>query len=506
MKDLYHVCGKISLLCYIPIMYQLWHLCQYGGMKRHLPALLFWTMLCGVAWILWLIARWKFKKNTTGNTGKSKIYALEVLIFVAVTVFFCGKIVYSAIPYHGALSWKMDEFIHQRKIVLEHDNIFEDGVEGILADLDRKLNLPDELYVSDSFRVGFNDVGTVQKISTCLYGKNEKGKIKTYLIDYDADKGNRMSVWLDENTHGNLVEDMRLAPMLHILKNAEWQKIVSAWSEKGLDQQYEILYAGRRAFDVKDGLYYLPGDVDGDGMDSGTNCIAKLDFGGNIVGFEVSLHIPGLEEITPVRYIMEPSYTTPNQIKDEHKKQQVAQAKDATSWTVDRNDGSMYFFLDDFHGWRLSVADAAAGSRLYTMEKTEDGGASWGSINQNPFQGHDGVAEGLIFYDENLGIAGLSGASQSSSMLYLTKDGGATFREIKLPMEQVTKLPETAKEYGFTVEDYDYLEMPERSENVLKIKVTPEASEDDGIRFDSTDDGETWIYQGIWDKTSIGIY
>ncbi len=500
MKYLYQVCGKLSLLCYIPILYQLWHLCEYGGVRSHLPALAFWTVLCGVTLILWLIARQKCKQRTTGKIKKSKIYYLEVLAFAAITVAFCGKIVYSAIPYHGALSWKIDEFIRQRECVLKHNNIFEDGVEGILADLDQKLDLPEELYISENFQVRFDAAGTVQNISTFLYGKNRKGETKTYLVNYDADQSDRMTVWLDGNANGNFEEDMRLAPMLRILENAEWQKTAVGWPKKDMDQQYEILYAGRRAFDVEEGLHYLPGDVDGDGMDSGTNCISKLDLGGNIVGFEVSLHIPELEEITPVRYIMEPSYTTPNQIKDEHAQQQADQAKNEPSWIVDQNDGSMYFFLDDAYGWRLNVVDAAAGSRLYAMEKTEDGGVSWDSLNQNPFLGQDGAAEGLVFYDEKFGVAGLSGASQSSSALYLTKDGGATFREIKLPMDQVTELPETAKEYGFTVQDYDYLEMPERSENVLTIKVTSEAGETDGILFRSTDDGEIWNYQGVWNK------
>lgn len=500
MKYLYWICGKISFLCYIPIMYQLWHLCQYGGLMRHLSILIFWAIICAVTLILWLIARWELQKNATGNARKSKLYYLEVLIFVAITVFFCGKIVYSAIPYHGALSWKLDAFFHQREVVLKHNNIFEDGVEGILTDLDQKLDLPEELYIANTFQIRFNGAGKIQNISAFLYGKNKKDETKTYLVDYDAAKSNRMTVWLDGNTNGYAEEDMRLAPMLSILKNAQWQDIVEGWSKGEAAQQYEILYAGRRAFDAKERLHYLPGDVDGDGIDSGTNCISKLDFGGNVVGFGVSLRMSGLEGIPPIRYIMEPTYITADQIREEQIQQQVEQAKRVTSWTVDRDDGSMYFFLDDFHGWRLRVVDAAAGSRFYAMDKTEDGGVSWDDLNKDPFLGDGGVAEGLIFYDQNVGIAGLSGASQSSSILCLTKDGGVTFREIKLPMDQVTELPKTAKGYGFTIEDYDYLEMPERCENVLKIKVTSDISENDGIIFCSTDDGETWTYHGISDE------
>lgn len=128
------------------------------------------------------------------------------------------------------------------------------------------------------------------------------------------------------------------------------------------------------------------------------------------------------------------------------------------------------------------------------MEKTEDGSASWNVLNDDPFQGQAGVAEGLFFFDENLGVAGLTGASQTTSALYLTTNGGDTFQKIRLAMDQVTQLPETAEAYGFTVEDYDYLNMPEIRENMLIITVTTDASEDDGIVFYSTNNGDTWTY------------
>ena len=56
------------------------------------------------------------------------------------------------------------------------------------------------------------------------------------------------------------------------------------------------------------------------------------------------------------------------------------------------------------NGWRLVITDAAAGSRFYVMEKTMDGGSTWECINDDPFSGQLGVAEGLIFYDETLGL------------------------------------------------------------------------------------------------------
>ena len=101
---------------------------------------------------------------------------------------------------------------------------------------------------------------------------------------------------------------------------------------------------------------------------------------------------------------------------------------------MDESNGTMYFFLDEQNGWRLVVVDAAAGSRFYVMERTADGGDTWERINEDPFDNQAGVAEGVMFLDDNFGIAGLAGASQSDSTLYITKDGGRSFGEIKLPM------------------------------------------------------------------------
>jgi len=93
----------------------------------------------------------------------------------------------------------------------------------------------------------------------------------------------------------------------------------------------------------------------------------------------------------------------------------------------------MYFFLNHEMGWRLVVTDAAAGSRFYVIEKTENGGITWERINTDPFAGMLGVTQGLLFVDENIGFALLAGASQSHSQLYVTRDGGTMFQQLQLP-------------------------------------------------------------------------
>lgn len=202
------------------------------------------------------------------------------------------------------------------------------------------------------------------------------------------------------------------------------------------------------------------------------------------------------ENDTSVEYTTKPESIDLGETNQKNITEQVDKAKKAESWTMDESNGAMYFFLDERNGWRLVVVDAATGSRFYVMERTADGGDTWERINEDPFDNQAGSAEGVMFFDDNFGIAGLAGASQSHSTLYITKDGGRSFDKMKLPMSRVTELPESAKKYGFTVEDYDYLNMPQKGATTLTIMVTTDKGDNDGIVFESEDAGNTWKYTG----------
>ena len=198
---------------------------------------------------------------------------------------------------------------------------------------------------------------------------------------------------------------------------------------------------------------------------------------------------------------MEPEYISVSELQQAHEEQQIEEAKEEDAWSVDPSDGTMYFFLTDTLGWRLVVTDAAAGSRYYEMDKTEDGGASWNRINTDPFGGNIGVTEGLVFFDEQYGFAGLTGASQSYSRLYVTRDGGVTFSEIQMPTDTVTELPELAAELGFAAKDYAYLCMPKLDGSQLSVVALTGAGETEGILYQSEDQGENWVYAGIVQRT-----
>ena len=497
------ISGVISVTGYILLLYQIWHLCQYGGIRSHLLMLAAAAALFAAGGITWLVTGlfMHFGEKKAPVQKKSYVWLwLGIAVMAAATVYFGGRIIYSGLPYNGALSWKIDELRNKRKVELKHNNFFESGAEGVLSDLDEALGLPDELYVTDQFQMTFKSDGTIRSIYTFLYGKDAEGNTRTYLVDYDASGGTKMTVWKDGYSGGDYDADMKLTPMLRILEKASCEEQVADWEKMRGGDTYEILYMGRRSFPTEAGLVCLPGDADGDGAEDGDFVPGMLNAGGKVLGYEVSLHIPDAEEITPVRYMMEPEYISPEQISSGHDQQQTEEAKEEDLWTTDNTNGSMRYFLDDQHGWKLSVVDAAAGSRFYDLSRTEDGGATWETVNGNPFAGNIGVAEGLQFFDEDVGFAGLSGASQSHSQIFMTTDGGSTFTEIILPMDQVAELPEHAEEYGHTLEDYAYLCMPVKDGDAFTIDVLTAAGENEGIRFRSEDGGVTWKYDGVFQK------
>lgn len=88
----------------------------------------------------------------------------------------------------------------------------------------------------------------------------------------------------------------------------------------------------------------------------------------------------------------------------------------------------------------------------------------------------------------------MASASQSYSKLYVTRDGGLSFEKIILPLDTATELPELGQSLGFTPDDYDYYEMPERDGSDLFVLAITEKLENSGLLFKSEDQGITWTF------------
>ena len=409
------------------------------------------------------------------------------------------------------------------KITLKHDNFFDDSVAGILEDLDNEIGLPKKIYLVNHFNVTFYATGEIAAIDTFFYGEDENGETRTYLVDYNRKKSSKMTVYINNYAETDYEEDMCLTPLFELLGNINVKERVDSWAEETKSHTFGISYSGKRAFTSADSLQV----INAENTDTnGNSILSQVEYGGEVTGFAVTFSTGGEENTDKIiTYIINPKYTSAAVLAQQNRLEQIEKAKnssgdvtgdnngnkdngiisgsededgeEATPWTENREDGSVYFFLDSNTGYRLLVADAAAGSRFYELECTKDGGQSWNQLNADPFCGNMGVAEGIEFYNENLGVIGLRGASGAYSTLYLTQDGGKTFSMIELPMDEVTELPDTAAQYGLEKSDYDYCEMPQQEDGKFKIKVISEQGETDGILFESTDNGNTWNYSGI---------
>lgn len=476
----------ILLVLYTLCFYTLWQLCQWGGVRSHLRRLLPLAVLLLITLIVKLVLR---HKGFRASHARARVAA-----FAGITALFGGLIVYSAVPYHGQLSWKIDDLLHHKKVEFTHTNLYTDGVEGILTDVETKITLPENLCISNSFSAEFTADGTITSVDTMLYGENEKGEIETYLISYNAKHGTKLDVWTDGAAHTTFDTALLWSPLPDILSKADAEATVRSWDTGDDDATFEILYYGKRSFQTDEGLRFIEGDADGDGVSGTADAIYMVNAGGEVSGYEMSLYMPDHPEITPVRYIMEPEYIPQSTLDAQHEDQIVETAQSATGWTVDQADGSVYTFAqsDANAGYRLVVTDAALGSRFYGLEKSTDAGKQWTSINADPFAGNSGVVEGIEFFTEDFGFIGLTGASGEYSSIFMTEDGGLSFAEIQLPMDQITEVPEPGKSYGLTLDDYHYLTMPTYDGTTLRMTVTSGSAESDGITFCSKDHGKTW--------------
>lgn len=476
----------ITLVLYSICMYILWKLCKFGGTYYWLRIMLPFVILLIILLLVRLILR---------HRGyRASYFKFRLVLFIAISLVFGGMIVHTAIPYNGALSWKIDDFLNHKKIKFIHNNIYENGIDGLINDIGEKNSLPEKIYVSDDFYIEFTEDGTITNIETMLYGENDKGQLKGFLITYDCKKDSKINIWLNEGEGLSINSDKLLNPFFAILKQSDYKEQVHNWEDIKQNQTYSFLYSGKEKVNSEKGLSILDGDADGDGKYNTGLTTSMLSRGGEFSGYMASLYIKNNEDISSFKYLMEPQYISPEILENEHNSEIIEDAKSSKRWITDENNGTVYtFVLDDKKiGYRLVVVDAAAGSRFYEFEKSIDSGENWKVINKDPFMDEAGSAEGIIFFSNDFGFIGIQGASGQYSQIYSTKDGGLTFRQVNLPMDKVKDIPKEGKEIGLKLDDYKYLSMPESKGNKLYITVTTGEYESNGIQFYSEDAGESW--------------
>ncbi|WP_308552912.1 glycosyl hydrolase [uncultured Peptoniphilus sp.] len=466
----------IFIFLYSVLMFFLWKICKYGSWRywiNWIIPILFLILVCII---------YKILNRNIESSRKSR--RIKLYMFIIVTLIFGGMIIHTAIPYNGKLSWKVDEMLNHKRVRFVHRNIFDDGIEGLIEDLEKKFTLPDKLFVDNELIIRFDRDGEITKLEGIIYGKDEKGKVNSYLLSF---KNKKLEVWLSKDHDLEIDESRALDPMIKLLKKSKYQKEIDTWKNIYGDVDFGIIYYGWKEFFYSDVIKVLGSKKENDEV------FKTLEQGGEVKANALSIFIPD-KEVTPINFIIDPEIISSETRNAQLEEEVIEMSKDEDTWTLDNNTGTMYTFLKSNKniGFRLVVTDAALGSRFYKLEKTSDGGKTWENINYNPFLDGTGVAEGIEFLNVNFGFAGLQGGSGEHSEIYVTRDGGANFEKINLPYEKVQNLPEKGKEYGLTIENYKYLKMPRMVGNKIYILATPDSFEEEGIEFYSEDECKTW--------------
>lgn len=136
-------------------------------------------------------------------------------------------------------------------------------------------------------------------------------------------------------------------------------------------------------------------------------------------------------------------------------------------------------------GFRLSESGSDKTEKSYELEATKDAGKSWSVVNDDPFAGKTGIAEGIIFFTTQYGYIGLTDETGEKSEIYVTYDGGESFIKIEISVDMVPQLK-------YDAADYDYYSMPTESDGKTSINVTTMRSDSGELVFVSEDDGKTW--------------
>ena len=235
----------------------------------------------------------KLKLSTVRVRNKRGFKAAAGLFLAAVTLYGGFLVAKSAIPYQGELSWYLKDLRDKRSVVLRQDNVYKTGIEGILEDIRKEVDLPEKLCVTTSFNLHFAPDGKVLSLDTMLCGFDENGDfVDSYLISYSLARSRKVSIWL----HGAVTVDTYdvskdLQPLIEAVSAMPLIETVAEW---GGESCYGILYYGIREWNSPEGIRYL------NRMGEYRLPAAGED---SFSGYSISVFCPDNRAATPVRYL-----------------------------------------------------------------------------------------------------------------------------------------------------------------------------------------------------------
>ena len=237
-------------------------------------------------------AFFELKLSTVSLFGKRCWRILACVLLLAMTMQGAIGVLHSAVPYQGKLGNYLHTWKNEKTVELVHNNVYADGMEGILTDIRTEIDLPDTLCLANSFNLHFAPDGTILTIYTMIYGFDAEGNfVDSYLITYDARESSRLSVYLHGSGGALYKEDKDLTPLIEGVSWIPLKQRVRQWEGEDC---YGILYYGKREWYSSEGIRILEKD--------GTESLPP-ETDHYFYGYSISLFCPENEHITPLRYL-----------------------------------------------------------------------------------------------------------------------------------------------------------------------------------------------------------
>lgn len=465
------ITNPILIILYWAFCYELSSLCMYGRMNNNIY-IFFICLLLIICIVLFTI--FKVTKNKYYKYSKTiKFKYIFIIIILTITSFYGVKIYKSSVNYGGKLSWVIERLKSERKVKFENNNIYEDGVGGIFKDINKKYKFPKELYMSDNFSLKFKPDGTITSFDTFIYGKDDKGKEKSYLISYDKNKSKDITLILNGYADPKYNYDKLLNPLIETVKVIPVKETVDKWNQ----DSYGLVYYGKRNWGYNsDGIVNINEKGELSGIDQTDS---------KIVGYTVSLFTPGNEGITPARYnlVNNSSWS---------KSCLLPQPEDYEQESGGKDKSKEEFYLTKEVGYKANLVDKALGSSLYSLSKTTDSGKIWEVINEDPFNGTIGSVGGIKFINDNIGFITTIRPSGTEGSLYRTDDGGVSFKLVEYPIQEVTL------DNGGVIKPFDMPGIPYEKDGVLYMSIGQGPDGDykgnTEALYKSKNQGETWEF------------
>lgn len=441
------------IFIYMIFVYILYQLSKYG--RGFFSGDIIILTVCGLALFIWFIISiiFAYQKKEIMTISYKYYLKIAIIIMLVVTSWSGYKIFRMATRYEGELGFYLNDFFNKKQLTITNDNLFDGGFLTFIDDLIKKFDISDKIYLNDSFELKYNSDGMIQSFNFMIYDNNKN----TYLVSYQKNNENKVTVHLNNYLDMDFDDKNDFQPLLDALK-------VIPYKESLIKNQelYHILYFGQRDWGYNNtGIHYI---------DRTGHIITPLQTR-QIIGYTISIEPIMSGTTNPYRYIY---------VNDIEKIPETSPQQNTPPLSEVPQDSSSLSSKIMNITYELYVSDAAAGSRFYSLKKTDENGTT--VINKNPFLDNIGVANGIHFFNQKLGFISITNASNDHCEVYRTQDGGLTFKQIEL------------KNTG----DYDYLQIPyeDNGHYIMKVsKGSQSDSDTDYIIYRSKDLGQTWTKQ-----------